>query len=46
VIYRIAQAQEEVWHHRMEEYYRHVVRGEGEGLNMPVRYGVWVVVGE
>lgn len=43
---RVAQAQEDVWNERMEEYYRHVEQVEGEGLNTPIRYGVWVVVGE
>lgn len=42
----IAHAQEEMWQRRMQEFYSHVVNGEGEGINRPVRYGVWVVVGE
>lgn len=30
---------------RMEEFYCHTMRGDGEGLNRPIRYGVWVLVG-
>ena len=28
----------------MDEFYQHVQDGEGEGINRPVRYGVWVVI--
>ena len=42
----IAQAQQELYDMRMEEYYRSHGSGVGEGFAEPVRYGVWVVVGE
>ncbi|KAK4688792.1 hypothetical protein P7C73_g1321, partial [Tremellales sp. Uapishka_1] len=41
---RIAQAQEDLWQQRMSEFYHYVQREKGEGLNQPVRYGVWVLV--
>ncbi|BEI80203.1 hypothetical protein CcaverHIS002_0107320 [Cutaneotrichosporon cavernicola] len=41
----MAVAQEELYRQRVEEFYRHVHgRGEGEGINRPVKYGVWVLV--
>jgi dual specificity MAP kinase phosphatase len=43
---QVAVAQEQLWRVRMEEYFALQARGEGEGLGEPVRYGVWVVVGE
>lgn len=43
---KVAKAQEELWNFRMADYYTHVMSGSGEGVNEPVRYGVWVVVGE
>ncbi|WVR04032.1 hypothetical protein IAU60_001031 [Kwoniella sp. DSM 27419] len=43
---QVARAQEDLWHTRMEEFYRHFGNGKphGEGSTEPVRYGVWVVV--
>jgi dual specificity MAP kinase phosphatase len=46
LIGRIARAQEELWQQRMTEFYCHMMRAGGEGLNEPVRYGVWVLVGK
>lgn len=43
---RIAEAQEDLYQARMKEYYMQQERGEGEGLNQPIRYGVWVVLGK
>lgn len=41
----IAVAQEELYRQRVEEFYQHVSgRGEGEGIDRPVKYGVWVLV--
>ncbi|KLT41067.1 hypothetical protein CC85DRAFT_248296 [Cutaneotrichosporon oleaginosum] len=41
----MAVAQDELYRQRVEEFYRHVHgRGDGEGLNRPVKYGVWVLV--
>lgn len=44
---RIAQAQEDLYCQRLQEVY-HVkhTRGDGEGLSEPIRYGVWVVLGQ
>ncbi|KAL7419781.1 tyrosine/serine/threonine protein phosphatase pps1 [Cryptotrichosporon argae] len=42
---KIAQAQDNLYRQRMAEFYAHVTsRGQGEGLDRPVRYGVWIVV--
>ena len=41
---QIAKAQDNLYNARLEEYYRHVDEGEGEGLNRPIRYGVWVIL--
>jgi dual specificity MAP kinase phosphatase len=43
----IAHAQDELYQQRMDEFYQHVAghRGEGgEGIDRPVKYGVWVLV--
>lgn len=41
----IANAQDELYRQRMDEFYVHCQgRGEGEGINRPVKYGVWVLV--
>ncbi|ORX36396.1 hypothetical protein BD324DRAFT_651636 [Kockovaella imperatae] len=40
---RVAAAQDNLYHERMEEYYQHVDKGQGEGINRPVKYGVWIV---
>lgn len=41
----IAVAQEELFRQRVEEFYQHVSgRGSGEGIDRPVKYGVWVLV--
>ncbi|ODO06333.1 hypothetical protein L198_01565 [Cryptococcus wingfieldii CBS 7118] len=42
----IAQAQEDLYQQRSEEFYSHVKdsRNPGEGSSEPIRYGVWVVV--
>lgn len=44
---RIAQAQEDLYNQRLQEIY-HVKHtgGDGEGLGEPIRYGVWVIVGQ
>ena len=40
---QIAKAQDNLYQARLEEYYRHVEEGDGEGINLPIRYAVWVV---
>lgn len=41
----IAEAQADLYKQRMEEFYAHVQgRESGEGLDRPVKYGVWVLV--
>ncbi|WVQ73811.1 hypothetical protein IAR50_003392 [Cryptococcus sp. DSM 104548] len=42
----IAQAQEDLYQQRLEEFYSHVKgsRSPGEGSSEPIRYGVWVIV--
>lgn len=43
----VAQAQEELYQFRVDDYYRHVEDGSAEeGVNRPVKYGVWCIVGE
>lgn len=44
---RIAQAQGDLYCQRLQEIYnaKHT-RGDGEGLSEPIRYGVWIVVGQ
>lgn len=44
---RIAQAQEDLYNQRLQEIY-HVnhTGGDGEGSSEPIRYGVWVVLGQ
>jgi dual specificity MAP kinase phosphatase len=43
----VAQAQEELYQFRMDDYYRHVEDGSAEeGVNRPVKYGVWCIVGK
>nr|ODN98597.1 hypothetical protein L204_02561 [Cryptococcus depauperatus CBS 7855] len=46
VAQQIAQAQEDLYKQRTDEFYKHVrdVRGPGEGLGEPIQYGVWVLV--
>lgn len=41
----IAQAQEQLWQQRMRDFYSLAGRSKDE-VNEPVRYGVWVLVGE
>lgn len=41
----IAQAQEQLWQQRMRDFYSLAGRNKDE-VNEPVRYGVWVLVGE
>ncbi|KAL1410199.1 tyrosine/serine/threonine protein phosphatase pps1 [Vanrija albida] len=41
----VANAQDELYQQRLHEFYEHFSgRGEGEGLDRPVKYGVWVLV--
>jgi dual specificity MAP kinase phosphatase len=43
----VAQAQENLYQFRMEDYYQHVADGSAqEGIDKPVRYGVWCIVGK
>jgi dual specificity MAP kinase phosphatase len=42
--HRIAEAQEDLYQIRMDEFYSLQNRGVGEGLSEPIRYGVWVLV--
>jgi dual specificity MAP kinase phosphatase len=43
----VAQAQEDMYQFRMDDYYRHVEDGTAaEGVSRPVKYGVWCIVGE
>ncbi|GMK54531.1 hypothetical protein CspeluHIS016_0111170 [Cutaneotrichosporon spelunceum] len=41
----MAVAQDELYRQRVDEFYRHTQgRKEGEGMDRPVKYGVWVLV--
>jgi dual specificity MAP kinase phosphatase len=43
----VAQAQEDMYQFRMDDYYRHVEDGSAqEGVSRPVKYGVWCIVGK
>lgn len=47
LISRISQAQEDLYNERWHSFYsQRNIDGTGEGIDRPVRYGVWVVVGE
>lgn len=42
----VAQAQEDLYQFRLHDYYRHLgTMGNQEGVEVPVRYGVWCIVG-
>jgi len=42
----VAQAQEDMYQFRIDDYYRHVEDGSAEeGVSRPVKYGVWCIVG-
>lgn len=42
----VAQAQENLYQFRMDDYYQHVADGSArEGVDKPVKYGVWCIVG-